>query len=182
MKEKPNDLTLEYAGFWIRLAAALIDFGILIIGLYILYCVISQSFFWIFPDVGRIIKELHDVARGMPVPGTIIWLMSTVILMFLLCCTVYFVALWATTGQTLGKLSLGIKVIRTDSSPLDLRFAFIRFLGCLLCTATFGIGFMLIAFDSHKQGWHDKLADTYVVKLPVKVVIYNPSLARGGIG
>jgi hypothetical protein len=39
----------------------------------------------------------------------------------------------------------------------------------------------MVAFDSHKQGMHDKMADTYVVKLPVKLVVYNQSLARGGI-
>ena len=182
MKDNPKEYALEYAGFWIRLAAALIDFGVLIIGLYVLYCVVSQSFFWIFPNVESIIEALQDIAHGMPVPTNIIWLMSTVIFIFLVCCTVYFVALWATTGQSLGKSSLSIKVIRTDSSPLDLRSAFIRFLGYLLCILTLGVGFIVIAFDRHKQGWHDKLADTYVVKLPVKAVVYNHSLARGGTG
>ena len=76
---------------------------------------------------------------------------------------------------------MSIKIIRTDSSPLDLRYSFIRFLGSMLCVATLGIGFIMVAFDSHKQGMHDKMADTYVVKLPVKQVVYNQSLARGGI-
>ncbi|MCX6004213.1 MAG: RDD family protein [Chloroflexi bacterium] len=182
MKEKPEDLALEHAGFWIRLAAALIDLAILIVGLYILYCVISQSFFWIFPGVQKVIQLFLDVAHGSPVTWGFIWLIATVLLTFLIVNTVYFVACWATTGQTLGKLGMGIKVIRTDSSQVDLRFALLRFLGCILCTVTLGIGFILIAFDSHKQGWHDRLADTYVVKLPVKQVIYNQSLARGGIG
>lgn len=182
MKERPDDLALEYAGFWIRLAAALIDLATLILGLYILYCVISQSFFWIFPSVQKVIQLCLDLTRGVPITWTFVWLISTMLLSFLVVATVYFTACWATTGQTLGKLSLGIKVIRTDSSPVDLRFALRRFLGCILCTAALGIGFIVVAFDSHKQGWHDRLADTYVVKLPVKQVVYNQSLARGGIG
>ena len=182
MKEKPQEFALEYAGFWLRLAAALIDFSILIAGLYVLYCVISQSFFWIFPDMQRLINTLADISNGAPVSGGIIWLMATILLVFLVGSTIYFVVCWTTTGQTVGKMSVSIKIIRTDSSPVDLRCAFIRFLGCMLCTAMLGIGFILVAFDSRKQGLHDRIADTYVVKLPVKQVIYNQSLASGGVG
>ncbi|MBN1691847.1 MAG: RDD family protein [Dehalococcoidia bacterium] len=181
MQEKPKDYALEYAGFWIRLAAALIDFLILIAGLYILYCVISQSFFWIFPNVPGVIATFGSIAAGAPLSTGAIWLSATLLLALLVANTIYFVACAAASGQTVGKLSLGIKIIRTDSSPLDLRYSFIRFLGGMLCVATLGIGFIVIAFDSHKQGMHDKMADTYVVKLPVKQVVYNQSLARGGI-
>ena len=181
LKEKPKDYALEYAGFWIRLAAALIDFLILMAGLYILYCVISQSFFWIFPNVPGVINKYSDIAGGAPLSAGVIWLSATILLAMLVASTVYFVACWAASGQTVGNLSVGIKVIRTDGSSLDLRYAFIRFLGSMLCFATLGIGFIIVAFDSHKQGMHDKMADTYVVKLPVKAVVYNQSLARGGI-
>ncbi len=182
MKEKPKEYALEYAGFWIRLGAGLIDLSILLVGLYILYCVISQSLFWIFPDTVSIIKMLIDIAHGGPVTNKIIWLTATLLLIFLVSITIYFVVCCAATGQTPGKLSVGIKVIRTDSSPVDMRCSFTRFLGSLLCVITLGIGFIMIAFDSKKQGWHDRIADTYVVKLPVKQVVYNQTLARGGIG
>lgn len=182
MKEKPKEYSLEYAGFWIRFAAGLIDFTILMSSLYVLYCVISQSFFWIFPDVQRVIQSFSDIIDGAPVTGGIIWWVATVLFVFLVGNTVYFVACWAATGQTVGKIGMGIKVIRTDSSQVDLRYSFIRFLACLLCVATLGIGFIPIAFDSRKQGLEDRLADTYVVKLPVKQVVYNHNLARGGVG
>jgi len=181
LREKPKDYALEYAGFWIRLAAALIDFLVLIVGIYILYCVISQSFFWIFPNVPGVIRTFSDIACGAAVSTGAIWLSATILLALLVAGTVYFVACGVASGQTVGKLSMGIKIIRTDSSSLDLRYSFIRFLGSTLCCATLGIGFIVVAFDSHKQGMHDKMADTYVVKLPVKQVIYNQSLARGGI-
>ena len=182
MKEKPKEFALEYAGFWIRLAAALVDLSILIAGLYILYCVISQSFFWIFPDIHKFALSLQDIFHGAPVSTFTVWLLAMILLVFLIGSTIYFVASWAATGQTLGKMAMSIKVIRTDSSPLDLRFAFIRFLGCFLSVATLGIGFIILAFDSHKQSLHDRIADTYVVKLPVKQVVYDSSLARGGAG
>jgi uncharacterized RDD family membrane protein YckC len=176
LKEKPKEYALEYAGFWIRLAASLIDFLLLIVALYILYCVISQSFFWIFPGVNKIVDTFGAIARGAPVSAGLIWLLAIVLLIFLAGSTVYFVVCWATTGQTVGKLSMSIKIIRTDSSPLDLRIASIRFLGSLLCMALLGIGFIIIAFDSRKQGLHDRIADTYVVKLPVKSRLYIAGL------
>jgi uncharacterized RDD family membrane protein YckC len=181
LKEKPKEYALEYAGFWIRLAASLVDFLLLLAGLYILYCVISQSFFWIFPGINKVIDTFGDIAGGAPVSAGLIWLLAIVLLIFLAGSTVYFVVCWATAGQTVGKLSMSIKIIRTDSSPVDLRAAFIRFLGSLLCMATLGIGFIFVAFDSRKQGLHDRIADTYVVKLPVKQVVYSQSLAGGGI-
>jgi uncharacterized RDD family membrane protein YckC len=182
VKDRRKEYSLEYAGFWIRLAAGLIDLSILLASLYVLYCVVSQSFFWVFPDISRLFSTLGDVFRGAKVPGSLIWLMATILLVFLVGSTVYFVACWATAGQTVGKMSVGIKVIRTDSSRVDWKYAFIRFLGAVICTATLGVGFIMIAFNSRKQGLHDRMADTYVVKLPVKQVVYDRSLAGGRIG
>ena len=104
MKEKPKEYALEYAGFWIRLAASLVDFLLLMAGLYILYCVISQSFFWIFPGINKLIDTFGDIARGAPVSAGLIWLVAIMLLIFLAGSTVYFVVCWATTGQTVGKL------------------------------------------------------------------------------
>jgi uncharacterized RDD family membrane protein YckC len=180
LNDKRKDFSLEYAGFWIRLVAALIDLTILVISLYVLYCVISQSLFWIFPDIQTIGKMFSRV-DGATVAGPIIWLVTTMSLLLLIGSTIYFVVCWAMMGQTPGKLSVGIKIIRSDNSPMDLRCAFMRFLGCILCVLTLGIGFIILAFDSHKQGLHDRIAGTYVVKMPVKQVLYDRTLVRGGI-
>lgn len=182
MKEKREEFALEYAGFWIRLAATLIDLLVLIAGIYILYCIISQSFFWVFPNVHKIVISLMNVLQGSSIPVGVGRLLVTILLVALIVCTLYSVILWASTGQTVGKMTMGIKVIRTDSSPVDLHTAFIRYLGCLLSVATLGIGFIILAFDSHKQALHDRIADTYVVKLPVKQVVLDGSLARGRAG
>jgi len=77
---------------------------------------------------------------------------------------------------------MGIKIIRTDSSPITLPYALLRYLGYIVSTITLLIGFIWIAFDERKQGLHDKIADTYVVKLPVRQVILTKSLAGGEIG
>jgi uncharacterized RDD family membrane protein YckC len=59
-----------------------------------------------------------------------------------------------------------IKVIRVDASGVSLGNSIIRFLGLIISTLPLGLGFFWIACDRRKQGWHDKMADTVVVKLP----------------
>jgi uncharacterized RDD family membrane protein YckC len=78
----------------------------------------------------------------------------------------YFVYFWSANGkgQTLGMRALNIKVIKTDGSQLDLVGAFIRYIGLIISIACIFIGVIWAAFDGQKQGWHDKIAGTYVVK------------------
>jgi uncharacterized RDD family membrane protein YckC len=78
---------------------------------------------------------------------------------------IYFIGMWAWKGQTLGQMVFNIKVIKTDGLPVDLRIATLRYLGYLGCILTLGIGFLWIFFDKKKQGLHDKLAETYVIRI-----------------
>jgi uncharacterized RDD family membrane protein YckC len=78
----------------------------------------------------------------------------------------YFILFWSHHGhgQTLGMRPLNLRVVRTDGGELSLGRAFIRFIGFTLGSLVLFIGLIWAAFDSRKQGWHDKIADTYVVK------------------
>ena len=79
---------------------------------------------------------------------------------------IYFVYFWSAygKGQTLGMRALKIKVVKTDGSQLDLVGAFLRYIGLVVSCAAIFIGVIWAAFDANKQGWHDKIASTYVVK------------------
>ena len=77
---------------------------------------------------------------------------------------------------------VGIKVILTDSSPITWQYACRRYLGYIVSTLILCIGFIIIAFDKRKQGLHDRIADTYVVKLPVRQVELAESYAGGRVG
>ena len=68
-------------------------------------------------------------------------------------------------GQTPGKMLLGIRVVKTDGSPLTGSDAFVRYLGYALNWLSLGVGWLWVFFDEDRQGWHDKLARTYVVKV-----------------
>jgi uncharacterized RDD family membrane protein YckC len=78
---------------------------------------------------------------------------------------IYFIGMWAWKGQTLGQMVVNVKVVGADGQKCDLRAAVLRFLGYLLCGLTLGIGFLIVAFDRRKQGLHDKIADTFVIKI-----------------
>jgi uncharacterized RDD family membrane protein YckC len=78
----------------------------------------------------------------------------------------YFTYFWSAAGkgQTLGSRALKIRVVKTDGTYLDYPGAFLRYIGFAIACAVFLIGVIWAAFDAQKQGWHDKIAGTYVVK------------------
>jgi uncharacterized RDD family membrane protein YckC len=78
---------------------------------------------------------------------------------------VYYVGLQAWRGQTLGKIALGIRVIAADGNPptwgwLLLRETIGRFVSGILCS----IGYFAVLWDGEQQGWHDKIARTWVIR------------------
>jgi len=78
----------------------------------------------------------------------------------------YFTYFWSAAGkgQTLGSRALNIRVVKTDGSYLDYGGAFLRYIGFVISCVTFFLGVIWAAFDAQKQGWHDKIAGTYVVR------------------
>ena len=79
---------------------------------------------------------------------------------------VYLAYAWVlhgTTGRTVGKLILGLRVVTVDGRDLSAGRALVRSLGFVLSCLTFGIGFLIIPFGRRKQALHDFLADTCVV-------------------
>ncbi len=69
-------------------------------------------------------------------------------------------------GQTPGKMLLGIRVIKADGTAMTDADALIRFLGYSLNSVVFSIGWLWVFFDDKKRGWHDLIAQTYVVVVP----------------
>lgn len=78
----------------------------------------------------------------------------------------YYIIFTGHGGQTPGKMALRIKVIRTDGSDISYRrAAFREVVAKFISGIILGIGYLMVAFDSQKQGLHDRMADTYVIKL-----------------
>ncbi|HEV7926460.1 MAG TPA: RDD family protein [Verrucomicrobiae bacterium] len=78
----------------------------------------------------------------------------------------YFSAMWAWKGTTVGGIVVNLQVVRQDGQPLGFLAAFVRSLAALFSAAILFLGFFWIGWDPAKQGWHDKIAGTVVVRLP----------------
>jgi uncharacterized RDD family membrane protein YckC len=133
----PAAVTGAKAGFWIRLVAIFID-GI-IVG------VVNTA-------IGAILALNTNGRSGLQI----------------LLGLAYYVYFWSSAspwpGQTIGSKLLNLRVVRTDGSNLDIGQALIRYVGFVISGICLGIGFIWAAFDPNKQGWHDKIAGTYVIK------------------
>lgn len=69
-------------------------------------------------------------------------------------------------GRTLGKIAMGTKVVNEDGIAPSLLTAFMReVIGKFISAIVLYLGFIWIIFDSKFQGWHDKIASTYVIKV-----------------
>lgn len=130
---------LEYVGFWLRVGAALIDSALLLLVLvpvaYLLFGSADPS-----PGLG-------DLLVNVVLPGAI---------------TVF---LWVRYGFTPGKYALSARVVDADTGqPLSARQAFLRYVGYFLSSMPLCLGLLWVAFDRRKQGWHDKIANSVVVR------------------
>lgn len=78
----------------------------------------------------------------------------------------YVVVYQAKAGQTLGKKVLGVKVVDVaGKTPSMLTFFLREVLGKTVSSLILLIGYLMILWDSKKQGLHDKIAGTYVVRV-----------------
>ncbi len=137
------------AGFWIRVVASLLD-----------SCLLGAVQFVLSLLLGVVIALIYGSTDGNTAMTTVLWLFGVVLSIS------YAIFFTGYCGQTPGKMALRIKVICTDGNDISYGRAALReipgkFLsGILLC-----IGYIMVAFDSQKQGLHDKIANTYVIQL-----------------
>ncbi|MCG6534634.1 MAG: RDD family protein [Syntrophales bacterium LBB04] len=146
----------RYGGFWRRGAAILIDKLIL----YFLFMILVLLEFMVLP--ARPYSPYPDTASGIWGPVTDSFLIGHIIV-FSLMGAVYFTYFHAATGQTPGKMLFKLKVLRTTGKSLTYGASFLRWACYIISVIFLYIGFIWAAFDSRKQAWHDKLADTLVI-------------------
>jgi uncharacterized RDD family membrane protein YckC len=141
---------MNYAGFWIRVGAYLID----AIVLYI---------------VNAIIMTVFGMSM-MPTPGQAEALMAsggfwTVYAVIVVLNWLYFAALESSARQaTIGKMALGLTVTDTEGRRISFLRATGRYFAKILSGLILLIGFIMVAFTERKQGLHDMLASTLVLK------------------
>jgi uncharacterized RDD family membrane protein YckC len=84
----------------------------------------------------------------------------------LLLLLLYRVGFWTWMGTTIGGIIFQLRVVRTDGAPLRLADALVRGLSSVFSFAVLGIGYLWILRDADRQAWHDKIAGTFVVRVP----------------
>lgn len=133
-----------YAGFWIRVGATLIDTIIIVIVLMLPLSFIYGEQYWLG---GEYIHGFWDVLLGYVVP---------------IVATIWF---WLRYMGTPGKMALKLKIVDAKTgNRLSLGQAIGRYFAYIISMIPFGLGFIWVGIDGKKQGWHDKLAGTVVIK------------------
>lgn len=128
----------NYAGFWIRVGAALID-GVI---LGVINVVIS------FLYLGS-----YSIYQSDTLLSVISWILGIL----------YYTMMESSERQaTLGKIAVGIKVGDAYGNKISFANALGRYFAKLISAIILGIGYLMVAWDDRKQGLHDKIADTYV--------------------
>ena len=130
------------AGFWIRTAAIIIDNVLLAIATAALAAVALQQNY--FETLGEDTWTTGDTVN-------------------LLLTVAYGILMVAAFSGTIGKLILGMRIVRTDGSRVSLGRAALRYVAQILSILTIFIGYLMVAFRKDKRALHDLIADTAVI-------------------
>jgi uncharacterized RDD family membrane protein YckC len=130
-----ESIRLQYAGFWIRVGAYLLDIIILI-------------------PVNLIVGYALD--DPFLEQGTASWINIGI-------AACYYSLMESSSYQgTLGKMALNLRVGDSDGNQLSLGNAIGRYFSKFISAILLCIGFMMVGWDEKNQGLHDKIAGTYV--------------------
>ena len=148
---------IHYGGFWRRGLAFFIDITILYTlstALFVAWITITHTPVESY-EFFILSNTIPEIFMGVILPyyGISVLLNMT-----------YFTYFHGTIGQTPGKRLLGLKVIDTTGKEMTLGIAFLRWVGYIISKLFLFLGFIWIAFDRRKQGWHDKIAGTCVIR------------------
>jgi len=134
----------RYVGFWMRVFASIIDSLILVvfIGL-IAFAVYGMQYV-------RLSSEGKTLMFDLLVQGL---LPALAVIVF-----------WRYRGATPGKMLISAKIVDAETLGTPSTGQLIGRYFAYIVSCIFMLGFIWIAFDRRKQGWHDKLAGTVVIQ------------------
>jgi uncharacterized RDD family membrane protein YckC len=134
----------EYAGFWIRTGAALIDSILLLIILVPVLTAIYGSGYWLDQSLDQ---GIGGILFNYVLPAVAI------------------IAFWMYKSATPGKIVLKLSIVDAETGGKPSTGQFIgRYLGYYVSMIPLFIGIIWVGLDKRKQGWHDKLAGTVVIR------------------
>jgi uncharacterized RDD family membrane protein YckC len=140
---------MRYAGFWIRVAAKIIDGLIIGVPLMIIFVIVMFFFMGTGPS-----------SRENVLPGIITPLLQIAFLGVQMGYEIFFLGKY---GATPGKMACSIKVVTADGGKIGYGRATGRFFSYLLSGIICYIGYIIVAFDGQKRALHDYICNTRVV-------------------
>jgi uncharacterized RDD family membrane protein YckC len=148
---------VRYAGFWIRFVASVIDtvLATLIVG-PLLWKIYGRGYFQPYFDLVQGNLDLQADRPMFAGPADVF--------LSLILPAAGIVIFWIARQATPGKMALKLKIVDANSfaAPGTLQ-SIGRYLGYYASIFGLMLGFLWVAFDPRKQGWHDKLARTVVI-------------------
>jgi uncharacterized RDD family membrane protein YckC len=142
-----------YGGFWIRFAAIFIDSLIVGIVILVLFLAIDLIAYRLAGVTG---STVDPNANGVDTVSRLISYALSI---------GYFVYFWG-MGQTPAMRRLGLQVVdATTGAPIGFGRALLRYVGYVISALACYLGLIWAAFDGRKQGWHDKIAHTVVIRV-----------------
>jgi uncharacterized RDD family membrane protein YckC len=148
----------RYGGFWRRAFAYLIDEVILYCVSLVLFVIGLLALGFEGDVLDRVLTSPGDLTQGMGIFGLLYFAAALIAGMS------YFTWFHGIAGRTPGKMLLGLRVIQASGDPMTPGVAFLRWVGYLISGLVLCLGFLWVAFDGRKQGWHDKIAATVVIR------------------
>ena len=141
-----DDNAYTYAGFWVRAGAAVVD--------TLLLMLITTPLLLHFYGWSYFTQEDTPWVQG-PADLLISWVFPAVAV----------IGFWIKKQATPGKMALSCKVVdAATGQPASTGQLVVRYIGYYVAMLPLFLGIIWVAFDPRKQGWHDKLARTVVIK------------------
>jgi uncharacterized RDD family membrane protein YckC len=148
---------MNYAGFWLRFVAYLIDAVVICIVAWPIYLVVGSA---LGLSMGRIAQNPDAMVVGSLMGGLLLFEGGVLLGVWL-----YYAILESSAWQgTVGKKVLGLRVTDLNGNRVSFGRATGRFFGKIVSNFTFGIGYIMAGFTAKKQALHDMIAGCLVVK------------------
>jgi uncharacterized RDD family membrane protein YckC len=143
METAVNSTPVQYIGFWLRVGASLIDTILMMMVIMpVALAVVGREYF----DPMRAVDGFKILLE---------WIFPAVAV----------IVFWVYRSATPGKMAINAVIVdaKTLGKPNTGQLIG-RYLGYFVSTLPMGLGLFWVGWDARKQGWHDKLAGTVVIR------------------
>ena len=135
---------VEYAGFWVRVGASLIDTILMMVIIVPVLSMIYGKGYWTSEAV---FLGTWDLLFNYILPAIMV------------------IIFWIVKSATPGKILLELSIVDAETGGKPSNGQLIgRYFAYYISVLPLMLGFIWVGFDKRKQGWHDKLAGTVVVR------------------